>query len=221
MTRPDTAPRNGEILVAGAPVARNGRPRADRAVTDAEFVVLRADGTPAEDMAKANNASRPRPFEDSARDGLTLLRGAKLKEATVSFAISGPAGYLLAGLAILAAFWFSGGYATLHAPARPAGNAADLPSNVRIVDLDSRLADRPGGKRVILVNGAVRNEGSAAAGVPPIAVRVAETGGTARRYIFGTHARLLGGGESYRFAFRLDAPESAVDKLTVEFSREP
>lgn len=227
MTRYSAAPVSGEILTEGAAFdeKRFSSPKSN--VVDAEFVVL---GTRSAALTTGKSGEKRDVFAGSqdlsvpearmppdAGDGLGLLR-ANTEGASASNAGPRTGFYALSAIAIAATFWFSGGYSLLtqSAPERQ----SKQPSGVSIVGLESRFSESPGGKKIILLNGAVENRTQNPAGVPPLAVKVSEQGGANRRYVFGTQNKVLGGGESYRFALRLDAPDRPVDKLTVEFSRE-
>ena len=66
-----------------------------------------------------------------------------------------------------------------------------------------------------MVNGTVANDSADAQGVPPIAVKVTAGNGRLQRYVFGTQNRILNGGQSMDFAYRLDVPASGVENVEV------
>ncbi len=225
MTAMQSAPISGEILVDDTAGRRNLPGRDADSVIDADYFVVARDGDRHSDESSKPQPSagawaKPAASAGLPGDGLGILRAETALGEREPKSLSRHAFHAFAAVAIAATFRFSGGHALLRPePVRSA--AADSLKQVRIADLESRVVENASGKRIVLVKGTVSNDGRTGAGIPPLAVRVSAKSGGDQRYVFGTENRLLGGGESYEFAFRLDAPEGGVDKLAVEFSREP
>ncbi len=215
MTMSTTAPINGEILVeTPSPGDKAGAPRTT--AEDAEFIDLDDDGAhPTANIVSEAPAVAPQAA--AVPDGLGILRperdGSVRKGGRAGQA--GFAALLVAG--VCATFWFSGGYALVGKPAAMTRHAA-LPSQVRIAAAESRLSTLDSGSDVILVNGTVANDSGDAQGVPPIAVKVTASSGRAQRYVFGTQNRILNGGQSMDFAYRLDVPAGGVKNVEIVLS---
>ena len=214
MTMSRTAPINGEILVGTPPAGAGTAASRETAAEDAEYITLDDAGAgswppavpPAEDAAVPQQGA-------PAADGLGILRPRQAGDAERA-AWPGQAAYAaLFALAVGATFWFSGGYALVG---KPAGVMHRAPlTQVRIAKAESRLADRIDGPGVILINGTVANDSADAQGVPPIAVKVTAGSGRTQRYIFGMQNRILDGGETMDFAYRLDAPAGGVKNVDI------
>lgn len=213
MTMSRTAPINGEILVEATHAGAGAAASRDAVAEDAEFITLDDDEGAAWPTPDADEAVPP-PQGASLADGLGILRASKRADGE---AWRGQLGNVLYGLvfvlAVGATFWFSGGYALVGTPAKIVRDTQVL--QVRIARAESRFAERDGSPDIILINGTVANDSVNAQGVPPIAVRVTASSGRSQRYVFGTQNRILNGGQSMDFAYRLDAPAGGVKNVEI------
>lgn len=213
-----TAPINGEILVGVSSSADDAPSRPKTAAEDAEFVTLaddRADTlvrTAVPAMSGSAGTDRETP------DGLNLLRPQRRADGAwwpmAVRALGGAAFALALGLT----FWISGGHALFAGPAQIIGKAT--PSTVQLIRAESRFAARATGPGVILINGTIANDGADAQGVPPVTVMVAASAGQSRRYVFGTQNRILNGGESMDFAYRVEAPAGGAKNVEITLGGE-
>ena len=213
MTMSRTAPINGEILVDAPSAGADHAVSRNTVVEDADFITLDDAGSAAWPASKADEPPVQPQSTATFTDGLGILRPR---------AGAGDAGTTRAGQALYAAvfvlavgatFWFSGGYALVGKPSAAARQPS--PAQVRIAKAESRFAERADGPGVIVVNGTVANDSADAQGVPPIAVKVTAGNGRSQRYVFGTQNRILNGGQSMDFAYRLDVPASGVENVEV------
>ncbi len=225
MTHSNSAPISGEILVDDAPTGQRPVRKGQENAVDAEYVTLAAEGdSPGGEGAfapewRADPIPPLRVTATDPADGLAILRSGSLVTGEVPDGLPRFVFYAVSVVAVACAFWFSGGYSLLSPPGeKPA--AAETLKHVRIDGLESRTFTLGAGKRIVLVNGTVVNDGAMPAGVPPLQVKISDASGASKRYVFGTSRSALGGGESFQFSYRLDAPESGVDNVAVEFARD-
>lgn len=197
---------SGKMMAAGD---LSGYGRSDHAdVIDADYVEV----TP--------ELRRVHPVEDVAgapvtRMGMAMLdrrEGAMLPQRGTTR--GGPLFWLAGGLAIVAAFWVSGGHAMM--PVTSLLSAARDAPDLQIANVRSR-AEAIEGIEALLVDGDIRNEGEIAGRVPALAVQVLSQQGETTIYRLGTLRTPLAPGSKYSFSGRLDMPMDGVKTVLVTF----
>lgn len=204
-------PVSGEIMTDPPAIAVADRimcgPAAD--IVDADYVV-----TPRRAPVVEAVASPQRVVATPAIEGMDMLRKPEAPAERPPASRGGPI-FWIAGIgAALAAFWVSGGHALMrHTPFQPGAPASAL----TISGVTSRV-DASGPNPVLFVDGEAANDGTAAAPLPPLEIRVTGNDGRLTRYTLGTSGRSLASGERFGFASRLDVPRNGVKAVSVTFA---
>jgi hypothetical protein len=174
-------------------------------VVDAEFEVIPAALVPARPApaTRPTHASRP-PVSGMATLGASPVAPPGNRHA-------GPAFWIGGIMIAFAAFWISGGYAAFIGPAIAPTTAFALNEVTSRVDLS-------GNRPIILVDGKAANDGSTAAVLPDLEIRVTDLAGGVTRYRLGTSSPTLEPGERFAFSSRLDGPKDGVKSVAVSFS---
>lgn len=171
-------------------------------VVDAEFEEILSPRSKARHTRAANGAAPP------ASGMATLSLGAASPSGSRR---AGPAFWAGGIMLAVAAFWISGGYAAFVGP-------AIAPATVfTLTEVTSRV-DLSGHRPIILVDGKAANDGTVAAVLPSLEIRVADLAGGVTRYRLGTSSPSLDPGERFAFSSRLDAPMDGVKSVAVSFS---
>src|SRR5690606_17141243 len=124
-------------------------------------------------------------------------------------------GFWSAGtLAVLAAFWMSGGHSLSRHFPLIRGEA----EQVRIAELSSRVAETATGPR-LFIDGEVRNVAGDPIASPNLTIDVTANDGIVTRYRLATGAGPMSDGERRRFSSRLAAPEAGVRTVAVAVDR--
>ena len=191
-------PVSGEVLSASAAAVAGGAPAGD--IVDAEFeTVLNRTGTVAPTLPAARAT------------GMELLRR---PSRPASAGLSRP---FLFGTTFLAlgAFWMAGGHDLAAAMLVP---QASVPAAaIRIAHVSSRIEDAGAGA-LLLVDGEAANDGSAAAPLPSLELRVTATDGRLLRYRLGTAEHSMAPGAIFAFSSRLEVPKNGVKTVSVVFA---
>jgi len=124
---------------------------------------------------------------------------------------AGPMFWAGGAMLAFAAFWISGGHAAFIGP------TIDPVRVFTLTEVTSRV-DVSGNRPIILVDGKAANDGTMAAVLPDLEVRVTDLAGGITRYRLGTSSPSLEAGERFAFSSRLDAPKDGVKSVAVSFS---
>ncbi|MCB1467482.1 MAG: hypothetical protein KDK08_10160 [Rhizobiaceae bacterium] len=123
----------------------------------------------------------------------------------------GPLFWLAGCIAIVAAFWISGGHSMFR-------HARVTAPDLRIAEVRSRSGSVEGSP-ALLVDGTIENAGGAAGRVPALAVHVVSQDGDTVVYRLGTLRTPLAPGAKYSFSGRLDMPNDGVRTVSVAFDQ--
>lgn len=214
----NSGPVSGEIMSDGA--GRDGVPRPRNGaddVVDAEYETVDAKA-PAPSGADA--ARRARPGE--AASGFDMLRpeagagaGANGAGRPARERRGGPLFWAFGLIAVLFAFWVSGGYALVgDRPFMGRTDGEGAEPALRIASLTSRVETR-GGRSVLLVDGEAQNGGQRVRNLPRLSIDVLGKDGATTRYFLGTNSPALAPGEKFTFSSRLVAPKDGVESVSV------
>lgn len=200
-------PVSGEIMSTAAP--RPPTPRADGDVSDAQYETVPA--APGGNEARITGAGAANTAANPAI-GMDFL-----KTGAPAAPKGGRGGVLFWGLglvAILLAFWISGGHALIGrgGPATATGPKTPL----RIVDVTSRVETRDG-RGVLFVDGRAENHGADTLPLPPVEIAVTANDGAVTRYRLPAGNTELKPGDRYSFSSRLEAPGAGVKTVSVAF----
>lgn len=209
-------PLSGEIMTgARAGPAEAGRDPFAADITDAEYETLGAAQPGAERVLGVSEPLAPtRAQVNATPGGMDMLRGGG---AATGSRRAGPLFWVGGVVVAIAAFWVSGGHALgpLLAERLPASpNAA-----IRLVDVRSKVEEHQG-RRFVYVDGAVANEGAAAADARPLSIEVRGDDNSTTRYILHVSGTRIEPGERVPFSSRLDAPSGGVAGVMVTIKRE-
>lgn len=128
----------------------------------------------------------------------------------------GPLFWFAGGLAVLGAFWVSGGHAMM--PVAGLFSAAPEAADLQIANVRSR-AETVEGIEALLIDGDIRNDGEISGKVPALAVHVQSQDGATTVYKLGTLRTPLAPGAKYSFSGRLDMPKDGVKTVSVTFDQ--
>lgn len=192
-------PVSGEIL--GGPLTASRRP--------ADAVDAVYETVPGEAAASPQPKAAPVPHA-----GLSVLAGSAGEPALQR---GGPAFWTAGLLAVLAAFWFSGGHALFRFEAPLA--AFDAAPAFDVLELKSRV-EWVNGRSVLLVDGAIQNTGMKPADAPGVVLNIESGTGETTRYALGLGRNVLEPGDTASFSSRLDAPGDGVRKVFVTFAED-
>ncbi|MHA6642560.1 hypothetical protein [Mesorhizobium sp. A623] len=203
-------PVSGEIM-AGTATERTVPP-ATGDIIDADYEILPQLG----ERAPASQPPSPRSTPTPSVEGMDMLRrrdGAPAPRRTVR---GGPIFWIAGVGAAIAAFWVSGGHALvrqapLFAPAR------QVQATFSLTGVKSRV-DGSGAKPLLFVDGEAANDGTDAAPLPPLVIKVTGTDERITRYTLGTAGYPLAPGERFAFSSRLDVPKNGVKTVSVIFA---
>lgn len=212
-------------------------PRGGADIIDAEFEDIGAAGHPHLQREKKPHhppyghrhpadTADPAHMATLRRDGAHVL--AKPDRGGIAF-------WSMGLLLVLGAFWFSGGYSMVLStplgilpasdPAAPQDAQQAFPSEqlplspLHLANVSTDIQDH-GGREIILVDGAVVNDGDKSLAIPPIAIEVTDRNRVVTRYFLGTNGRVLAPRERYAFSSRLIAPKNGAESVKVRFSSE-
>ena len=211
-------PLSGEIMTEARPAAsvheRASGSTAD--IVDAEFETVAATRPGARREGRAPEPAPPVSADtlSAAPGGMDMLRGGG---AVAAPRRAGPLFWFCGAVVALAAFWVSGGHSLGPLLFDPA--AAQPGAAIRLGDVRSRVEDHQG-RRFVYVDGAVSNEGAAAAAVLPLAIEVRGDDNSTTRYILHVSEARIEPGERVPFSSRLDAPSGGVAGVMVTIKRE-
>jgi hypothetical protein len=194
---------SGEIM-AGA-TAQAVRPVLAAAfddIVDADYEIV---SPPERDPRRSPNRTSAAPA-----GGMAMLRRAGGELAARGPVRGGPIFWIFGMAAVAAAFWISGGHALVR-PAAPQPAAA-----LTISGVSSRI-ETAGRNSFLHIDGHAANDGTAAADLPPLEIRVASNDGRVTRYNLGTSGRAMKPGDKFAFSSRLDVPKSGVKTVSVTF----
>ncbi|PDQ21070.1 hypothetical protein CN311_11080 [Mesorhizobium sanjuanii] len=208
---------------------RTARPVSGEIMADMAVMPERVMRGPASDIVEADYEVLPRTAPDvdpspppsrvidtPSIEGMDMLRKAEAAAERPLASRGGPI-FWIAGLsAAFAAFWVSGGHALVrHAPFW----AVEQPGGVAfsISGVTSRV-DASGSDPVLLVNAEASNDGTKAAQLPSLEIRITGNDGRITRYTLGTSNRRLAPGERFGFSSRLDVPRNGLKTVSVAFA---
>ena len=180
-------------------------------IVDADYVVLpRFAGRPEPTTAP----SQPQIPATPSIEGMGMLR--KPEVMPLRPASRGGPIFWIAGVGMaLVAFWVSGGHALVRQS--PLWANPEPASALSISGVTSRI-DETGLKPMLFVDGEAVNDGTSAAPVPPLEIRVTDNARNVIRYRLGTSNRALAPGERFGFSSRLDVPRNGVKTVSVTFA---
>jgi hypothetical protein len=194
-------PFSGEIMAATAPAARPA-PAVFDDIVDADYEIVSPDRDP--DRSTFRAAAVP------TAGGMAMLRRAGGELAARGPVRGGPIFWIFGMAAVAAAFWISGGHALVRSTL-PQPAAA-----LTISGVSSRI-ETAGRNSFLYIDGHAANDGTAAADLPPLEIRVASNDGRVTRYNLGTSGRAMKPGDKFAFSSRLDVPKSGVKTVSVTF----
>ncbi|MGB3538374.1 MAG: hypothetical protein WBA42_09455 [Mesorhizobium sp.] len=211
-------PVSGEIMTGPAIGASSGETAAARAFRSISHDIVEADYEVVSQPAGRARAAQPAQAvaPTPSVEGMDMLRkpdGAPLRAE----ASRGSPIFWIAGIgAALAAFWVSGGDALVRqmpffAAVQPGGAAFSISGVTSRVDVSSA-------KPLLFVDGEAANDGTSAAPLPPLEIKVATNDGRITRYTLGTAGHPLAPGERFAFSSRLDLPKNGVKTVSVVFA---
>jgi hypothetical protein len=196
-------PFSGEIMAAATAPAARPAPAAFDDIVDADYEIV---SPPDRDPDRARFPAAPTP----AAGGMAMLRRAGGELTARGPVRGGPIFWIFGMAAVAAAFWISGGHALVR-PAAPQPAAA-----LTISGVSSRI-ETAGRNSFLYIDGHAANDGTAAADLPPLEIRVASNNGRVTRYNLGTSGRVMKPGDKFAFSSRLDVPKSGVKTVSVTF----
>lgn len=204
-----TAPReqaDGSIFCASAACADD--------IVDADYITL---GT-ASDIRPAREDAADRRAKTDAQQttagGMAMLLRSEPVRPRLFARSAGPAFWLGGCGVAAAAFWIAGGHALVSGSEllrRPPQSALSISA------VTSRIDDS-GMRALLFVDGEAGNDGSAAAQLPPLEIRVTGDDGHVTRYRLGTLDRTLAPGERFAFSGRVEVPRNGVKSVSVVFA---
>ncbi len=202
-------PVSGEIMSGTQP--REPKPQAGDDVSDAQYETISpaADAPQArfEKAGAANNAAEPA--------GMDFLKN-KASGAPAGTRRGGVLFWAAGLLAVVLAFWISGGHALIGSG--PA-DVAPAKTPLHIADVRSRVETREG-RGILFVDGRAENRGSAPLPLPPIEIAVTANDGGVMRYRLPGRDTELKPGDRYSFSSRLEAPAAGVRTVSVAFQED-
>lgn len=211
-------PVSGEIMTGmaigastGGIVADRSSPYASHDIVEADYEVLASPAGQAPDVQSTRPVA-PMP----SVEGMDMLRKPDGPSVRPPASRGSPI-FWTAGVGLaLVAFWVSGGDAfvrqmPLFGASVPGSSAFGISGVTSHID-----ASRP--DPLLFVNGEAANDGTVAAPLPPLEIKVAGNDGRIVRYTLGTAGRPLAPGERFAFSSRLDLPKNGVKTVSVVFA---
>ena len=214
MVERQVRPASGEIMTAERD-ARSAR-AADDDIVDAEYETVAAQEPrpPLREEARASSENVPWPGAEGSVAGMDILRRAAGAPVERPSRRGGVAFWTCGAFMVLAAFWISGG----HVLAGPVlASFAAKPERLRIAELSSRVESH-GGRKLLVIDGAVVNQGTVADAVPPLLIEVTGDGGRVTRYTLDPAGTGIAPGAEVRFSSRVDVPIGGVAGVSVKMS---
>ena len=214
MVERQVRPVSGEIMTVERD-ARSVRAAGDD-IVDAEFETVEAQA-PRLSAHEAELTAPERvawPDAEGPVAGMDMLRREAGPPAAPQSRRGGVAFWTCGAVLALAAFWISGGH-TLAGPLLATFGAKQ--ERLRIAELSSRVESH-GGRRLLIIDGAVVNQGTEAHAVPPLLIEVTGDGGRVTRYTLDPAGEGIAPGAEVRFSSRVDVPIGGVAGVSVKMS---
>lgn len=197
---------SGEMMTGGLARGRVNAPPLD--IIDADYIEVMPE-------PRATKAARRPAAEPTAQQaGLSTLSREPVRVGTKRSSRGGPLFWLVGGLAVIGAFWISGGHSIVREKLFLGAEAPAAKLEISNVRSSNVTVD---GAQALIVDGDIRNDGQASGQAPSLVIQVLSVNGQATLYRLGTLRTPLAPGAKYSFSSRLDMPKDGVKTVSVTF----